>query len=189
MYVHLSIGVATAPARDEGATNAADLLSQAESARARAEQTSATDVQTFTPEKDAHLGRRQTFRAGVQRLQLLWDLRRAIDDRLLTLVYQPQFGMLSGEICGAEALLRWEHPTLGTLEPSEFLPLVREHGLTDAVTDVVLSRAIADAAVWHAGGANDSGRGEPVGTFTRRGHPAGPHHERAWTYTACRRAC
>jgi diguanylate cyclase len=154
VYVHLSIGVATAQARDDGATSAADLLSQAESARARAEQTSATDVQTFTPEKDAHLGRRQTFRAGVQRLQLLWDLRRAIDDRLLTLVYQPQFGMLSGEICGAEALLRWEHPTLGTLEPSEFLPLVREHGLTDAVTDVVLSRAITDAAGWHAVGAN-----------------------------------
>jgi diguanylate cyclase (GGDEF)-like protein len=152
VYVHLSIGVATAPDHEETATNAADLLSQAESARARAEQTSATDVQTFTPEKDAHLGRRQTFRAGVQRLQLLWDLRRAIDDRLLTLVYQPQFRMLSGAICGAEALLRWEHPTLGTLEPSEFLPLVREHGLTDAVTDVVLSRAIADAADWHAVG-------------------------------------
>ena len=155
VYVNLSIGVATArEPDDEGATNAADLLSQAESARARAEQTSATDVQTFTPEKDAHLGRRQTFRAGVQRLQLLWDLRRAIDDRLLTLVYQPQFRMLSGAVCGAEALLRWEHPTLGTLEPSEFLPLVREHGLTDAVTDVVLSRAVADAAGWHAGGAD-----------------------------------
>jgi diguanylate cyclase (GGDEF)-like protein len=154
VYVHLSIGVATAPHQDEAATTAADLLSQAESARARAEQTSATDVQTFTPEKDAHLGRRQTFRAGVERLQLLWDLRRAIDDRLLTLVYQPQFRMLSGVVCGAEALLRWEHPTLGTLEPSEFLPLVREHGLTDAVTDVVLSRAVADAAGWHAAGAD-----------------------------------
>ena len=153
VYVQLSIGVATAQPHTEGATNAADLLSQAESARARAEQTSATDVQTFTPEKDAHLGRRQTFRAGIQRLQLLWDLRCAIDDRLLTLVYQPQFRMLSGAVCGAEALLRWEHPTLGTLEPSEFLPLVREHGLTDAVTDVVLSRAAADAAGWHAAGA------------------------------------
>ena len=149
VYVHLSIGVASAPTHTETPTAAADLLSQAESARARAEQTSATDVQTFTPEKDAHLGRRQTFRAGIERLQLLWDLRRAIDDRLLTLVYQPQFGMASGAICGAEALLRWEHSTLGALEPSEFLPLVREHGLTDAVTDVVLSRAIADAASWH----------------------------------------
>ncbi|WP_428339963.1 putative bifunctional diguanylate cyclase/phosphodiesterase [Mycobacterium sp.] len=154
VYVHLSIGVTTAQARSEPATTAADLLSQAESARARAEQTSATDVQTYTPEKDAHLGRRQTFRTGIQRLQLLWDLRRAIDDRLLTLVYQPQFRMLSGAVCGAEALLRWEHPTLGTLEPREFLPLVREHGLTDAVTDVVLSRAIADAAGWHAIGAD-----------------------------------
>ncbi len=149
VYVHLSIGVASAPTHTETPTAAADLLGQAESARARAEQTSATDVQTFTPEKDAHLGRRQTFRAGIERLQLLWDLRRAIDDRLLTLVYQPQFGMASGAICGAEALLRWEHSTLGALEPSEFLPLVREHGLTDAVTDVVLSRAIADAAGWH----------------------------------------
>jgi diguanylate cyclase len=152
VYVHLSIGVATARPDDDAFITAADLLNQAEAARARAEQTSATDVQTFSPERDAHLGRRQTFRDGIARLQLLWDLRRAIDDRLLTLVYQPQFGMLSGAVCGAEALLRWEHPTLGALEPGEFLPLVREHGLMDAVTDLVLSRAVADGAGWHAAG-------------------------------------
>jgi diguanylate cyclase len=152
VYVHLSIGVATAQPDDDAMMTAADLLYQAEAARSRAEQTSATDVQTFSPDRDSHLGRRQTFRDGIARLQLLWDLRRAIDDRLLTLVYQPQFGMLSGAVCGAEALLRWEHPTLGTLEPGEFLPLVREHGLMDAVTDLVLSRAIADGAGWHAAG-------------------------------------
>ncbi len=152
VYVHLSIGVATAHADDEVMITAADLLNQAEAARSRAEQTSATDVQVFTPEKDAHLGRRQTFRDGVARLQLLWDLRRAIDDRLLTLVYQPQFEMLDGTVCGAEALLRWEHPSLGVLDPREFLPLVREHGLMDAVTDLVLSRAVADGAAWHAAG-------------------------------------
>ncbi|WIM88846.1 bifunctional diguanylate cyclase/phosphodiesterase [Candidatus Mycobacterium wuenschmannii] len=152
VYIHLSIGVATAQPDDDASFTAADLLNQAEAARSRAEQTSATDVQTFMPERDAHLGRRQTFRDGVARLQLLWDLRRAIDDRLLTLVYQPQFGMLNGAVCGAEALLRWEHPTLGTLEPREFLPLVREHGLMDAVTDLVLSRAVADGAAWHAAG-------------------------------------
>ncbi len=152
VYVHLSIGVATAQPDDNALITAADLLNQAEAARSRAEQTSATDVQTFSPDRDSHLGRRQTFRDGIARLQLLWDLRRAIDDRLLTLVYQPQFGMLSGAVCGAEALLRWEHPTLGALEPGEFLPLVREHGLMDAVTDLVLSRAIADGAGWHAAG-------------------------------------
>jgi diguanylate cyclase (GGDEF)-like protein len=152
VYIHLSIGVASAEPDEDAAITAADLLNQAEAARSRAEQTSATDVQIFRPETDGHLGRHQSFHAGVARLQLLWDLRRAIDDRLLTLVYQPQFGMLSGAVCGAEALLRWEHPTLGTLEPSEFLPLVREHGLMDAVTDLVLSRAVADGAAWHAAG-------------------------------------
>jgi diguanylate cyclase len=152
VYVHLSIGVATAGRDDGVSVTAGDLLDHAEAARSRAEQTSATDMQTFTPEMDAHLGTRQSFREGVARLQLLWDLRRAIDDRLLTLVYQPQFELATGAVCGAEALLRWEHITLGTLEPGEFLPLVREHGLMDAVTDLVLSRAVTDASAWHAAG-------------------------------------
>jgi diguanylate cyclase len=152
VYVHLSIGVATAGPDDGAAVTAGDLLDHAEAARSRAEQTSATDMQTFTPEMDTHLGTRQSFRDGIARLQLLWDLRRAIDDRLLTLVYQPQFALTTGAVCGAEALLRWEHVTLGSLEPREFLPLVREHGLMDAVTDLVLSRAVADASGWHAAG-------------------------------------
>jgi diguanylate cyclase len=153
VYVHLSIGVATAEPDDAVAVTAGDLLDHAEAARSRAEQTSATDMQTFTPEMDAHLGTRQSFRDGIARLQLLWDLRRAIDDRLLNLVYQPQFALATGAVCGAEALLRWEHITLGSLEPREFLPLVREHGLMDAVTDLVLSRAVVDASGWHAAGA------------------------------------
>jgi diguanylate cyclase (GGDEF)-like protein len=152
VYVHLSIGVATAGPHDGASVTAGDLLDHAEAARSRAEQTSASDMQTFTPEMDAHLGTRQSFRDGIARLQLLWDLRRAIDDRVLTLVYQPQFALATGAVCGAEALLRWEHITLGSLEPGEFLPLVREHGLMDAVTDLVLSRAVADASGWHAAG-------------------------------------
>lgn len=152
IFVHLSIGVTSAGSDRRASLTEHDLVDQAEAARSRAEQRSATDVQTFTPELDAHLGRGQAFRAGVARLQLLSDLQRAIDDRLLTLVYQPQFEMLSGAVCGAEALLRWEHPTLGTMEPREFLPLVREHGLMDAVTDVVLWRAVADASRWHEAG-------------------------------------
>jgi diguanylate cyclase (GGDEF)-like protein len=152
VYVHLSIGVATAGPHDGASVTAGDLLDHAEAARSRAEQTSASDMQTFTPEMDAHLGTRQSFRDGIARLQLLWDLRRAIDDRLLTLVYQPQFALATGAVCGAEALLRWEHISLGSLEPGEFLPLVREHGLMDAVTDLVLSRAVADASGWYAAG-------------------------------------
>jgi diguanylate cyclase len=152
VYVHLSIGVASAGSHPGISLTADDLLSQAAAALSRAERTSATDVQEFAPDLDPPSGRRQEFRDGVARLQLLWDLRRAIDDRLLTLVYQPQFEMLSGEVCGAEALVRWQHPTLGTLGPREFLPLVREHGLMDAMTDMVLSQAITDASRWRKAG-------------------------------------
>jgi diguanylate cyclase (GGDEF)-like protein len=150
--VRLSIGVASAESDDSASLTARDLLDQAAAARSRAEKTSATDVQTYASDMNARVGRRQAVREGVARLQLLSDLRRAIDDRLLTLVYQPQFEMRSGAVYGAEALLRWEHPALGILEPGDFLPLVREHGLMDAVTDVVLSRAVADAARWHEAG-------------------------------------
>lgn len=154
VHVHLSVGVASSAGADHGTVLSAEhLLSQAEAARSRAEQSSASAVQTFSPDIDAHFPGRKALHDGVARLQLLWDLRRAIDDRLLNLVYQPQFEMRSGSICGAEALLRWNHPTLGTLEPREFLPLVREHGLMDAVTDMVLWQAVSDASKWHQQGA------------------------------------
>jgi diguanylate cyclase len=152
VHVSLSIGVASAGSDDSAPLTASDLLDQADAARYRAEQASTTDVRTFTPEMDAHSRERQAFRDGMARMQLLGELRRAIHDSSLTLVYQPKFGMLTGAVCGAEALVRWEHPELGVLAPREFLPLAREYRLMDALTDVVLSRAVADAAGWYEAG-------------------------------------
>jgi diguanylate cyclase len=152
VHVSLSIGVASAGSADSALTTASDLLDRADTARHRAEQASTTDVRTFTPEMDAHSGERQAFRDGIARLGLLGDLRRAIHDSALTLVYQPKFGMLTGSVCGVEGLVRWEHPTLGVMEPREFLPLVREHRLMDALTDLVLVRAVADASSWREAG-------------------------------------
>jgi diguanylate cyclase len=152
VHVSLSIGVASAGSDDSALTTASDLLDRADTARHRAEQASTTDVRTFTPEMDAHSGERQAFRDGIARLELLGDLRRAIHDSALTLVYQPKFGMLTGSVCGVEGLVRWEHPTLGVMEPREFLPLVREHRLMDALTDLVLVRAVADASSWREAG-------------------------------------
>jgi diguanylate cyclase (GGDEF)-like protein len=151
LHVHLNIGVASAASK-VGLTPG-ELLEQADAARSWAQQGSSTNVQTFTPDMDARLGRHPTYDDSMARLQLLGELRRAIDEGLLTLLYQPKFDMTSGSVCGAEALVRWEHPELGTLVPGEFLPLVREHGLMDAVTDLVLSRAVADASAWYAAGA------------------------------------
>jgi diguanylate cyclase len=151
-YIRLSIGVASAGSEHSALLTASDLLNQADAARCRAEQASSTGVRTFTPEMDTQSGERQAFRESIARLQLLGELRRAIDNSSLTLVYQPIFRMVSGSVCGAEALVRWEHPKLGVLEPREFLPLVREHGLMDDLTDLVLSRAVADASGWYEAG-------------------------------------
>ncbi|ORW72790.1 hypothetical protein AWC25_18715 [Mycobacterium sherrisii] len=153
LHVHLNIGVASAATDGGPALQPGELLAQATAARSRARQMSSTAVQTFTPDMGAKLGKHPTHDASMARLQLLGELRRAIDHGLLTLLYQPKFDMLTGAVSGAEALVRWQHPDLGTLEPGEFLPLVRDHGLMDALTDLVLSQAVADAAQWYAAGA------------------------------------
>ena len=150
LHVHPNIGVASAAAEPGSALTPSELLEQADAARNWAQQSSSTNVRIFTPDMDARLGKHETHDASMARLQLLGELRRAIDDGLLTLLYQPKFDLLTGSVRGAEALVRWQHPKFGMLRPDEFLPLVREHGLMDAVTDLVLSRAVADAAAWYA---------------------------------------
>ncbi len=149
--VRLSIGVASAPALLSAPLKPEVLLKQADAARHCAHQAS-SHLRTFTPDMDAQLGDDPAYDDGMARLQLLGELRRAIEDGLLTLLYQPKFDMATGSVCGVEALVRWEHPKFGALEPAEFLPLVRAHGLMDAMTDLVLSRAVADASVWYAAG-------------------------------------
>jgi diguanylate cyclase (GGDEF)-like protein len=152
LHIHLNIGV-TSAGSGSSAVTPGELRAQADAARSWAQQATSTDVQTFTPQMSAQLGKHPTHDDSMARLQLLGELRRAIDEGLLTLLYQPKFDMVTGSVNGAEALVRWQHPKLGTLEPGEFLPLVRDHGLMDALTDLVLSRAVEDAAAWYAAGA------------------------------------
>ncbi|CAN5484234.1 EAL domain-containing protein [soil metagenome] len=85
-------------------------------------------------------------------LRMLGELRLAIDRAELAVFYQPQVELRSGEIAGVEALVRWPHPRLGLLGPDRFLPLVRQHGLMPAVTDLVLGKALDDLAGWYARG-------------------------------------
>jgi EAL domain-containing protein (putative c-di-GMP-specific phosphodiesterase class I) len=86
------------------------------------------------------------------RMQLLAELREAIDERRLELVYQPKVSLSTGAVVGAEALLRWPHPAFGVLQPDDFLPMIRENDLIDHVTNLVLSMAVSDAAGWYAAG-------------------------------------
>jgi len=81
-------------------------------------------------------------------LDLLRDLRRALSDGQLHLVYQPKIHAPSGEITGAEALMRWEHPTRGMVGPDQFIPIAERFGLISAMGNWLIEEACRQAGVW-----------------------------------------
>ncbi|MBY4676666.1 putative bifunctional diguanylate cyclase/phosphodiesterase [Marinobacterium arenosum] len=76
------------------------------------------------------------------------ELRRALDQQQFELYYQPQVEAASGRMIGAEALLRWCHPTLGVVSPNQFLPIAEEIGLIPRIGNWVLNSACAQLARW-----------------------------------------
>jgi EAL domain-containing protein (putative c-di-GMP-specific phosphodiesterase class I) len=102
-----------------------------------------TGVELYQPDKD---------RNSPERLNLLGDLRRAIDNRELRLHYQPKISLAGGGVTGVEALLRWRHPVHGPIPPSEFVPLAEQTYLMRQLTEYVIEVALEQAALWwHAG--------------------------------------
>ncbi|MEV4639832.1 bifunctional diguanylate cyclase/phosphodiesterase [Actinoplanes sp. NPDC049548] len=80
------------------------------------------------------------------------ELRHALERDELVLHYQPKIRLSDGEICGAEALVRWQHPVRGLLFPADFLPAAEQSGLIAPLTDWVLRRALADQRDWTTAG-------------------------------------
>jgi diguanylate cyclase (GGDEF)-like protein len=151
--MRLSIGLAVAVGAIE--VSADELFERADLAMYSAKhahagpRTFTADMKRTATELDLPSRQRKTGRqAGVARIQFLGDLRQAVHERRLELVYQPKFSLATGAAVGVEALIRWPHPEFGLLEPVDFLPLVRENGLMEAVTDIVIERAVGDAARW-----------------------------------------
>jgi diguanylate cyclase (GGDEF)-like protein len=133
-----SIGIALAPAN---ASDSAGLLWCADIAMYRAK-SSGLPFAVYEPDLDNN----------GHRWSLLEDLRLAIGRDEFILHYQPQLDLHSGEICTAEALLRWQHPRLGLIPPLNFLPMAEEAGLMNAVTAWVLSHALEQCAAWRTAG-------------------------------------
>ena len=75
---------------------------------------------------------------AVDRLELENDLRRAIEEGEFVVHYQPIVGLPTGEVWGMEALVRWEHPERGLLNPDEFVPVAEESGLVVPMGEAVL---------------------------------------------------
>jgi diguanylate cyclase (GGDEF)-like protein len=89
---------------------------------------------------------------SVQRLALAGELRRAIEHDELVLHYQPKIDVATGRIVGAEALCRWQHPSLGLVMPNEFVPMAEHTGLITPLTRRVLELALAQIGRWHEAG-------------------------------------
>ena len=81
-------------------------------------------------------------------LDLLRDLRRALAEGQLHLVYQPKIHAPSGEITGAEALMRWNHPQRGLVGPDEFIPIAERFGLIGAMGNWLIEEACRQAGAW-----------------------------------------
>ena len=93
-----------------------------------------------------------------RRLALITDLRRAIDQDQLSLVYQPKVAMATRSVRSLEALVRWQHPQLGAVSPGEFVPLAERTGGSRALTNWVLGAAIRQMGEWRRLGWNSTWR-------------------------------
>jgi EAL domain-containing protein (putative c-di-GMP-specific phosphodiesterase class I) len=89
---------------------------------------------------------------ALDRLDMEADLRRALDADELVVYYQPKVDIASGQIVGAEALIRWIHPKIGLINPLEFIPLAEETGLIIPVGEIVLRKVVSQLRRWRDAG-------------------------------------
>ncbi len=134
-----SVGVAFYP---EHGTTAGALLQRADVAMYDAKR-GRRGVATYSSERDPY---------SADRLGLLAELRRAIEQDELVLHFQPKLSLGSGELIGFEALVRWQHPTRGLLAPDEFVPLAERTGAVADLTRWVVDAALAQQRAWREQG-------------------------------------
>ena len=140
LFVTPSIGIAVSP--DDG-DDAETLLTHADTAMYEAKNQGGNGYQLYS---------RSMNTTALQRLTLENDLRRALEREELILHYQPIMDATSGAIVGAEALVRWHHPTIGLLMPGEFIAIAEENGLIVPMGDWVLRTACAQNRAWQRAG-------------------------------------
>jgi diguanylate cyclase (GGDEF)-like protein/PAS domain S-box-containing protein len=140
IHMTCSIGIATAPT-DGDRSDA--LIRRANAALHQARLLGRNQASTYAgmPHDD-----------DPERLALEGALRHALRLEQFELHYQPQVDLANGRIVGVEALLRWQHPTLGRIAPDRFIPIAEETGMIVAIGDWVLRRAIEQAAAWQRAG-------------------------------------
>ncbi|MCP3668224.1 MAG: diguanylate cyclase, partial [Gammaproteobacteria bacterium] len=141
LYVSCSIGVSLYPSDGQ---DVATLVRNADAAMYRAKEKSSGTFQFYT----ANLTKR-----AFDRMLMEKNLRYALQSSELSVQYQPQYDIKTGNMIGLEALARWEHPALGFIPPSTFIPLAEEMGLIDEIGEWVLKVVCNQVLLWKNEGA------------------------------------
>jgi diguanylate cyclase (GGDEF)-like protein len=140
-YVSASVGVALASKSPE--PTAASLLVAAERAMVEARSQGAGALRLFSAEMQTEI------RASHE---LADDLAKALENGEIVAWFQPQISTDTGKVTGFEALVRWEHPTRGTVSPAEFLPAIEATGRTERLSEVMLYQGLKALVAWERGG-------------------------------------
>ena len=143
LHVTTSIGVSVYP---EDGLDAETLIKNADTAMYQAKESGRQSFQFFKPAMNARAVERQSIEEG---------LRRALQRQEFVLYYQPKVDLTTGAISGAEALIRWIHPTRGLIPPMDFIPIAEDCGLILSIGAWALREACTQSRAWTKAGLPD----------------------------------
>ncbi|MHA6136347.1 phosphodiesterase DibA [Pseudomonas mohnii] len=140
LFINTSIGISLFPG---DALSAEQLLRNADSALFKAKSAGRNGYALYTEELTAH---------AQQRVELAFELRRALEQQQLRVYYQPVHDLPTSRMIGVEALVRWEHPERGLVSPAEFIPVAERTGLIAEIDAWVMQQACQQMCQWQQAG-------------------------------------
>ncbi|AEB74796.1 bifunctional diguanylate cyclase/phosphodiesterase [Clostridium botulinum] len=143
VFITASIGISIYPI---DALNANDLIMNATSAQNYVKKNGKNNYKIYS--KDIN-------KSAYNRIEMIAMLRHAVDNKEFILHYQPQANLSSGNVIGVEALIRWNHPSIGLIYPDKFIPLAEKTGLIIPMGRWVISEACRQNKLWHDAGFKD----------------------------------